>query len=228
MLDTFPIALFRPTSMRWSRTQVTNTGGRGANGIVRAVRTDGGGLWRCEMTVNLRRVASIKAARAILEGLDGGATAIYVPFYPKAEAPYPLAAPSEPVTHSDGATFGDSSLYRGNAIEAVLGIGAALRATEITPDVTAMAPLNGGEMFSIEHPAKGHRIYTITRIPEDGNTWRIRPPLREAAAAGTWLNFDSPKCAMRCVNAEEAMSAIIPPYFSDLTLEFEESMDDVA
>lgn len=226
MLDTWPIHLFWPSAMRWRRVSVTSGGGQGANGLMRIVRTDGGGRWRCEMTVPLLRIPDIKAARAIIEEQDGGAAQILVPFFPDAEAPYPLGMPAPLVTHSDGSTFDDETMYQSGAIEVTLAQAAALRATTVYPDVVASGLIGGGEMFSIDHPIYGEHLYCITRLLDDGG-WRIRPPLRWATDADTPINFDNPKCVMRLINAEEAMEEIRPPYISSLTLVFEESLDPV-
>ncbi|GGZ21689.1 hypothetical protein [Asticcacaulis endophyticus] len=205
---------------------VTVSGGQGANGVTRRGRTDGGGLWRCEMTVPLLNVPSIKVARAFLEDMDGGAAQILVPFYPEAEAPYPLGVPGALVTHSDGSTFSDDTMYQSDAIEVELAQSVALRATTVFPTLTAIADLDGGEMFSAVHDTYGEHIYVVTRILDDGS-WRIRPPWREASNAETPLNFDNPKCVMHLINADEAMEDIRPPYLSSMTLVFEESLDPV-
>src|SRR5262245_29232037 len=60
--------------------------------------------------------------------------------------------------------------------------------------------LRGGEHFSIQHDTFSHRLYRIGKVTLDGlgnSVVTIRPPLREATAAGTRLELDYPKCIMK-------------------------------
>jgi len=151
---------------------------------------------------------------------------VLVPFYPEAEAPYPLGVPGPLVTHGDGSTFSDGAMYQSGAIEVTLAADLALRATTLYPDAIALGAMIGGEMLSIEHEVYGEHLYCVTRLLDDGG-WRIRPPARWTASAGTTVNFDNPRCVMSLVNAAEAMDTIKPPYLSSMTLEFHESLDPI-
>jgi hypothetical protein len=223
-VDVWPIELFAPKAMRWRRLGVANSGGTSASGLNRFSTTDGGGFWVCEMDVDLFAVTKIMAARAVIEGLDGGAGTILVPFIADHEAPYPTGGPAEDVPHSDDTPFSDGTLYAGWSID-IKASAAALRATTLGIAKTASADLIGGEMLSIEYPTKGHHLHTVIRTNEGQTEITIRPPSREAIPDDTVLNFDRPLCAMRLLNATEAMAAIVPPYFSSLTLYFQESFD---
>lgn len=213
--------------MRWWRSFVTKSGGVGANGIERRVMTDGGGLWRCDMSVRLRNVREIKAARAFVEGMNGGAVQVIVPYLNTDEAPYPFGRPPAPVRHGDGVPFSDGSLYEGDGVEVLTASAVALRAVRMPISVVALGAMIGGEHYTVNHPTKGPHLYVVTRIPEDGGDLHSQPPQREASAAGTPLDFDRPRCVMRLINPDEVMGAIVPPYKSSLTLKFQESLDDV-
>jgi hypothetical protein len=91
---------------------------------------------------------------------------------------------------------------------------AALRTTTLQVAFVDAAPLLGGEPFSILHPVRGKRLYGIHSVGETvGGVTEItiRPPLREAIAAGTELDFDNPGCVMRLANPDW-LSALDPAH----------------
>ena len=220
-MDIFPIGLLGPDSVRWRRGNVTLGGGVSEGGLERLAVTDGGGKWICEMAVPLLSVAQIKAARAIVEGCDGGVAPLLVPYFQDAEGPWPGGVAPEDASHGDGTAFGDGSDYVSGPVAVTLAA-AALRATVVTPTLTVCGDLIGGEVFSIDHPARGQHIYQIIRVNGDG-TVAIRPPLREAVTDGTVANFNMPVCQMTLTNSEDAVAAVTPPYLSKLTLVFREA-----
>jgi hypothetical protein len=66
--------------------------------------------------------------------------------------------------------------------------------------------LEGGERFSITHPTRGRRLYTISRV--DGDDITIRPPLREACDSGTELDFTHPSVVCRLANPDDFLGAL--------------------
>ncbi|MEH6676126.1 hypothetical protein [Phenylobacterium sp.] len=208
---TWPFTTLTPYEERWSLDGVALTGGPSVSGLNRFARTDGGGFWTCQQKFFFHSPAQIKAARAIEAQLDGGATSIIIPAFERPFAPYPNGYSSHLVPHSDGTPFSDDTLYEGGLIDVTLAEAAALRATSLPLTVTAAASLEGGERFSIVHPVLGKRLYTVASVGEavDGvQAITCRPPLREAATAGTELDFDKPGCVMRLANAREFLSAL--------------------
>lgn len=203
----WPRALMAPETEGWRRRGVTVSPGMGASGISRRSRTDGGGLWVCEMTaIELWTPQQLHLAAAMELQLEVGITPIIVPRFAHHLAPLPEGATLNPTSpHSDGTPFSDGSLYVGQGIEATTAASAALRATTLQITLTAIAALLGGEPFSIVHPTKGKRLYGIASIQaiEDGvATVTIKPPLREATPAGTNLDFDDPGCVMTLANED--------------------------
>lgn len=77
----------------------------------------------------------------------------------------------------------------------------SLRATQITVSVANLAaPVRAGIWLSIDHENWRHRAYRIGEVTfNDGLTaaFTIRPPLREATADDTPVEFYDPKCTMR-------------------------------
>lgn len=179
------------------REGLTTSGGTSLSGYEDVIRTDGGGFLSVEFSSGetWERQDTL-AWRAITDGMDGGAVAVVVHFCDRLHQPVGDLAL---VPHSDGTPFSDDSLYRSSGAEGSLLADAALRATSIRMSIASEKPLIGGELFTIVHPNWGERAYRIIRI--DGDTVHIRPPLREAAPAGTVLDFDDPRCRMRLVGA---------------------------
>jgi hypothetical protein len=63
--------------------------------------------------------------------------------------------------------------------------------------------MTGGEHFTVWHNTKGQRMHRVIRVIEQDTgagtaTVDIRPPLREATIADITLDFDNPRCVMRC------------------------------
>jgi hypothetical protein len=151
--------------------------------------------------------------RALIARLEAGAAEIRVPVFELAQ-PWPLGPDGEPVTETadvmfdDGASFDDGVGFWQPVIAAVTVGAAALRATSLTIDFLYAGEVTGGEYFSA-----GDRLHVIRSIMAESGTQKtvtIWPPLREAVAAGTELNFDAPVCRMRL--ADEAAG--------DLDMEF--------
>lgn len=68
---------------------------------------------------------------------------------------------------------------------------AVRRATTIRLAVTEGITLKAGHFFSI-----GPHLHVIADVV-GGDAYRIEPPLREPAPAGTAANFSTPACQMR-------------------------------
>ncbi|RZJ06103.1 MAG: hypothetical protein EON89_00865 [Brevundimonas sp.] len=195
-MDEWPQTLV-PIRENWTLQGVTISGGNPKAGPPQVTRTDGGGFWVGEQHFVLTEVSEVKLARAVEAILDGGLTPMVAwshedPFAPEGIAP-------GLTTHSDGTPFSDGALYTGGGTGAVTALAAPLRATTLTVDVVAGA-LEGGERFSIVHPNKGRRRYSVKRV--FGNEVIIRPPLREAVEAGAELDFLRVGCVAKLSNPE--------------------------
>lgn len=202
-MDVWPWDLLTPRAERARLQGVSMTGGQSVGGIVRSNRLDGGGLWVIEQEYFLHSRAQIKAARAIEAGLDGGAGEIIVRVFEAPFASTGLTATTVPF--SDGSTFSDGTEFASVPVGATLTASAALRATTLSLTMIVGA-LEGGERFSIDHPTKGRRLYTVARV--DGGDVTIRPPLREACDIGTDLDFTRPSCTVRLSNPDDFFGAL--------------------
>lgn len=175
------------------------------SGLVPAISTDGGGLWKFDLDdVHLKTDNARRAWRAIAGLCDGGANKLIVPICDARHQPWPLVGgvplrSYDPLPHSDDSFFSDGSGYAQPVIDAVTVGAVALRSTQITIDFNYGGPPVGGEHFSVDHPTVRHRLYRIVKVEESGANYlcTIRPPLREAVPTGTSLDFDLPKCVMQ-------------------------------
>lgn len=200
-MKVFPTCLFAPNEVQADIERRTISGGVALNGDEDLIATDGGGRVFVEFgDPYLDDPTTAKAWRAIDAYLDGGATAIIVPFCDGRHQPTQGRVGT---THNDGTTFSDETEYSQGDASAQVSVTAALRATTLQIyNLELPEDLVGGEWFSIDHPTMRWRAYRIAEIPEyDAATKtaivKFRPPLREAVAAGTPVDFSDPRCVMR-------------------------------
>lgn len=203
----WPNVLMPAETEGWTLSGVTVNPGVSTAGISRRSRTEGGGLWTCQMSaVEIWTPQQLHLAEAMKLQIDVGITPVLVARFNQHLAPVPEGfALDTLVGHSDGSSFSDGGLYPGGAIVASLAASAALRATTLQIEFTLAAALLGGEPFSIDHAGVGKRLYGIAGVwgtVGGVTTVTIRPPLREAVASGTPLDFDDPGCVMSLVNED--------------------------
>ena len=185
------------------KTRLSNqalTGDPSLSGGIQATRTDGGGLW---LSDHSKIIAwdpdTIRCLRAWSAYLDGGATQFILPCFDLGQAPRPLsggapALPGAPTPSSD--YFNEDPGFGAPLISAHLTAGAALRATNIGLQVDVGTPVVGGEHFSLNHPTVGWRMHRIVRVTSVDGPYQavdIKPPLREAIAVNSAIEFDVPR-----------------------------------
>lgn len=195
----FPTCLFAPEGQEADIEKRVVSGGTALSGEEDVIETDGGGRVFVEFTdLYLDDPEVALAYRALSALSDGGATPFIVPL---CDARHQPTNGLLTVPHSDGSTFSDETEYEQADSEASLSADAALRATTLVLDIAGLPrALLGGEWLSIDHLVHRHRAYRIAEIVEQSATSatvKIRPPLREAATAGTDVNFADPLCVMR-------------------------------
>lgn len=171
-------------------------GGTSLSGFRDEIESSGGGYITAEFTNgSTRDKAGGNAWRAITD-LDGGEAMIVLLCAERLFQPVGALAR---VPHSDATPFSDATLYLSGDATYVTTADAALRDTTLQITGASELALIGGELFSILHPTWGWRAYRIREI--DGDTITFRPPLREAVASGTALEFDTPRCQMKMLSS---------------------------
>ena len=185
----------------------------GMSGTPLSKEMNGGPMWRFEHgDSGLLTREQRKAMRAFIAAADGGVTWFDLELCDLEHAPVALVGGvrqygASGIPHSDASLFGDHTGYSQDPIINATNVGSwALRATSgrITTDGGV---IQGGEHFSIEHPNWGHRVYRITTSEQvNSSTYDVtfRPPLREATAGSTALDFVTPSCMAQMVNPQQA------------------------
>lgn len=198
---TFPTHLFNPVRITMKPAGVAVTAGESISGETDVIRTDGGGYWLVQMVgIELLTTDLVRAWRAWEDTLESGVTKVLVPVADVRQAPRPvvggkLGSPSKLEATSDDPYFPEAVGFASPWIVARATQPALLRATELEILVEHGARLKGGEVFAISHATSGRRCYRVGRVlSRDGQTAvaQIRPPLREAIADDTALDFDWP------------------------------------
>ncbi len=195
MADVFPTARFGFMSQEVDIEAQVLDGGETLAGDSDTIATDGGGRVFAEFgDGNLVDRDTVLAWRAALTMLDGGITAMVVPFCDTRHQPY---GGEHSVTYGDDTTHSDGTPFSGGGPYAEATAPAALRATSLSFSGVFQRPIIGGEWFAIEHPTKGWRAYRVRTVDADTGTLTFRPPLREALTGGEQLDFSNPRCLMR-------------------------------
>lgn len=197
----FPAQLFNPKVVQARIVQAAVSGGIALNGEEDTILTDGGGRWSIFYGgIVLNTPAKVRAFEVWNEYLSNGTQECLVPLLslPTAPRPYLGRRPARPSSlYSDAEVFPTTVEYAEPLIIAETSGSAALRATTLTISMQRGGDIQGGEKFGI-----GERAYRIgARV--SGNTWNIAPPLREAVAAGTAINFDWPVVKCRSQPGED-------------------------
>lgn len=206
MTLSFPRKLLREQNHDWNIVGNTATSGR-TTGAAVDVRSDGGGLWMASLnSIRFMDPSDALCWRAVRQACAGGVVPIVVPRNDAAFAPFPDALRDGygNIPHGDGALFDDGSGYYQPVIVIATAFAALLRDVSLVIDIALAAALQGGEAFSILHPTMGWRLYeiaTVEMLTATRAEITFNPPLREAVAAGTNLEFDRPRCTMKLVNA---------------------------
>ena len=175
--------------------------GQSLSGTVDVIRTDGGGLRRCQMDgIVLNTDDKLRAFKAWQAEFAGGTRKVVVPIASNRLAPRPLQGGrptryGDILPQSDDPYFPEASGYALEMVKAKTIQPAAFRAMEITLTMMQGDVIRGGETFSIEHTEAGHHVYEINRVlSRDGDDYTVKLdcPLRERLTGFDPLNFDWP------------------------------------
>lgn len=180
---------FRTTNIR--RVGHVLDGGTALSGVTDPIEPDGGGYLQADFSNGTARTKTAGNAWRVISDADAGDPFIVLLCAERRFQPVGAVAT---VAHSDDTTFDDDTLYESGGADYETTADATLRATSLSISGTSTSPLIGGELFSIQHENWGWRAYRVRSV--DGDTITFRPPLREAVAAGTALEFDTPRCQM--------------------------------
>lgn len=172
----------------------TLSGGTSISGGEDVIATDGGGFVFCEFREAYLDDPEIALEwRGIGAAGDDGATPMIVFL---GDVRHQLVGN---VFAPDQAAEQEES-YPDTTDNVVISTAAALRATSLSLTIKSLpTPPRAGMWLSIDHPALRWRAYRIASVEHFGGgaAVSIRPPLREAVAAGTRVEWANPRCVMR-------------------------------
>lgn len=190
-MRTIHLCQFRFRTVNIRRVGHVVDGGTSLSGLTDEQEIDGGGYFQGDFSNGSTNTKTAGNAWRVLSDADAGEPFNVVLC---AERRFQPVGPSILVPHSDDTSFDDDSEYVSGGADYATTADAALRATSLSMSGTSEKPIIGGELFSIQHPTWGWRVYRIRSV--DGANISFRPPLREAVPAGTQLEFDTPRCQM--------------------------------
>ncbi len=210
----------------WRRRGQTVAGRPSLTGLTRVASIDAG-YWMAEVAgIVAVDPASVRAFRALMSRLEGGAHQIRLPAFDGANAPWPLSG-GVPVTSAasteftDGTRFTDGTGFFEPSIRIALKEGAVRGATQVTVTVTDAAPISGGEYFTLGE--RLHEIREVLSVSGADQTWWIWPRLRRDHPPGAVLNFDTPTCLMRLAGETDGDLALDMGRWGRPTVAFVES-----
>ncbi|MDW9594547.1 hypothetical protein GOA63_20305 [Sinorhizobium meliloti] len=156
--------------------------------------------------------------------LNGGFRFINVPIITDWFGPFPtvnkLPSPIvSGITHSDGSYFSDGAGYSQATVYGEITESATLNAGIIKMRVYGLdRPLRWSDWFSIYHTTKGWRAYrywqVISKTSEENPvyTLAIAPPLREAVAVGTRVEFARPRFVAK-FKSDFTLPSVVEAFF---------------
>lgn len=228
---TWPVDFLPPRDMLWLPVGVS-VRDTAINGRTYVGKTDGGGWWRCAMSVKANTLDQVRTALTLVVRSDGGTVPMIVPVRDAGFVPWPTGAGGS-AGFGDGSAFSDGAAFVNGDIRVVLAQSVATRAVRLVARIDNAAAFRGFEAFSFDHPEAGRRLYVVVGVkPLDGGLTELefRPPWREATIAGefgfeTELDFAAPSCLCELVNAEDCVEKLQSgrPVTVALNLVFEEA-----
>jgi hypothetical protein len=219
----WPCHTLMPQNVAWDIAPRTLAAPSSVSGITQVVSSDAG-IWKATYdAINIRNRTQILTFRAIAVQLEGRLGPIVVP---RCSAWQPLSGQPivAEVPHDDGAKHDDDAGYDGaisNWVEllSALPVRATIANVFIADGSGIIEP---GQDFSIGE--RMYRVRTITYTTPDAATITFRPPLREAAPAGAFLNFDDPVCRMRLATDNAMDLELVLHRFGSPTVTFLEDV----
>lgn len=197
MIQAFPQARpFLPSKLRWRLADATDEGPSPYQLPAQVVGFDGGGWWEASFgEMQAGTGLHHRALRAMALALRGGRK-VEVPFLEMSPIGLPLVG-----TFGDGSTFSDGGHLIGSACSAELVDPVGVRDDTAYVRILTGQPLLGGDMFSLDRgETMGSELHCTEAVEEvEAGIWAVTigPQFRAAHAAGTLVDFSTPRCAMR-------------------------------
>lgn len=200
----WPVSVLPPRRVSFDIAPRTLAAPANIYGVGQVVSQDAG-IWRATFgDIYVRGRFPVVMFRGIATELEGRLGKIIVPLC-RSYQPASLEAIEggilTAVPHSDETFFSDDAGYVGETVSVVLVGAVAARATAMSVNIVFGGTLMPGHHFSV-----GDRLYRIKTVTYTSGTTAnitVRPPVREAIADGTSLDFEQPVCRMRLATDTE-------------------------
>ncbi len=215
-----------PVRTTYDVTGSSVDGGRNGVGEGQSIEMSGGGI----VTANyedckIKDPEHYEYVNWLGARLNGGFRFINVPIITDWFGPFPKIGrlPTPIVTgipHSDGSYFDDGTGYSQATVYGEITEAAALNAGTIKMRVYGLSrPLRWSDWFSIYHTTKGWRAYrywdVLARTDGSGYadyTLALAPPLRQAVAVGTRVEFARPRFVAK-FKADFTLPSVVEAFF---------------
>ncbi|MER8560191.1 hypothetical protein [Mesorhizobium sp. M0578] len=218
-LPTLDIAFIKASEMSFDTKGGGLEGGSNGLGESVTIETTGGGVFVASYeNCFAQRPEEHEYINWVSARMNGSFRFLNVPVRSDWMGPFPLfnGVPKPiigGIPHSDGSLFSDGAGYSQATVFGTVAADAALNAGQVTINIYgASRRLRWSDWFSISHPNKGWRIYrywetsdpvdvteTIDGVVYTGSQYLLSldRPLREAAVAGTRIEFARPRCVCK-------------------------------
>lgn len=216
---------FFPRDIAFHLENVSRSGGVATNGQERVVASDAG-RWKARLIqCPVMTDDQILAFRGWLFGMQGRAGTCLVPVFgeerranwPRDELGRVVSPETARRNRLDGTQFADPAEPAQTQISARLRTAAPRRATTLQIELLQGSPIRPGQYFSFNG-----RLHVITAAL-GGEAYAIRPPLREAAGQGWFLNLSAPVCEMRLASDDSGELELQLGRWGFVDLEFVEA-----
>jgi len=212
-------------------------GGRNGNGESQTIELSGGGLVTATYEdCKIRDPEQYEYVNYLGARFNGGFRFINVPIITDWFGPFPkggnIPMPFiRPIPHSDGSYFSDGAGYSQASVWGEITAAASLNSGVISMRVYGLSrALRWSDWFSIYHQTKGWRAYrywdVLSRDDGDGfadYTLALAPPLREAVAVGTRVEFARPRFVAK-FKADFTLPSVVEAFFvTTQTIQFSEA-----
>ncbi|RVG73041.1 hypothetical protein CN223_26790 [Sinorhizobium meliloti] len=200
-------------------------GGRNGVGEGQTIEMSGGGIVTATYEdCKIKNPEHYEYVNWLGARLNGGFRFINVPIITDWFGPFPkvggIPSPTvKDIPHSDGSYFSDGAGYSQATVYGEITEAAVLNAGIIKMRVYGLnRPLRWSDWFSIYHTTKGWRAYrywqVISKTSEENPvyTLAIAPPLREAVAVGTRVEFARPRFVAK-FKSDFTLPSVVEAFF---------------
>lgn len=224
----WPVQILRPKTVN---IELVNRSLRGASNIRASSQTvaSDAGIWMfnfSDFPVYSRQLVLLWRSLDALT--EGQLNSIDVPFFDYEKTYQPLVDGEETaVPHSDDAYFSDDTGYVSSRSNVSTADAGDLRTTSLELSIDFAGDIEPGQHFSIDHITKGNRLYRIKTAAYKSDTEitvTFTPPLREAIAANTRIEFDRPVCQCKLASDQEMSLTLQPAQYGFSSVSFIEDL----